>query len=265
MGLGLVAGPGDGRAASMSWSRPTTYSLGVDGHLIDDPAVLTRRAQTFLGDHARREAPGQGAGEQYVCTDPDGSEVDGPDGGQAHLQAFVARYGGLAFCPERPGCDGKHSQLYRLDAAAVSGWARTGSGAWVSEIGEVHGWPLMLDHATGRIGLDIHGPETWIAESLPNLVESAALGQSIYLSKRWRKAVPVRSNGPGWVLDRLLGRVPEVAEASSPWNRWLQDGDVAVHGWQATYEPTRSVTAIAWYRTPAGRQRIEAAVGPLAA
>jgi hypothetical protein len=238
-------------------------------HLLEDLGVLTQRAQTFLGEHARRGSVQrhETAPESYECTDVDGTPVPGPDDGLDRLQQFIAKYGGMSFCQERPGCNGKHTQNYHLDAVVQSGWTRTETG-WVAEVGELDGWPLMLDWSSGRIGIDIHAPETWIAHSLVNLVESAALGQSLYRSDAWQKAV-LRGHGPGWgveaaTLERLRPLVPEVVEASSPWNHWLMDQDVAVHGWQATYEPTRRVAVMAWYRTPEGRRRIEAATGPLA-
>lgn len=238
-------------------------------HLLDDLGVLTQRAQHFLTEHGRRGSDRREVRrEWYECTDIDGRPVSGPEGGFERLQTFIAQYGGLTFCQERPGCNGKHGQAYRLDDVVSSGWARTASGGWVAEIGEIDGWPLMLGWSTGRIGIDIHEPETWIAHSLVNLVESAALGQSLYLSKIWKKAV-LRGHGPGWgvgaeALDLMRDHLPEVSEASSPWNHWLMDQDVAVHGWRATYEPARRVAAMAWYRTPQGRSRIEAVVGPLA-
>jgi hypothetical protein len=238
-------------------------------HLLDDLGVLTQRAQTFLAAHGRRGSDQHGVNrEWYECTDTDGTPVPGPPGGLDRLQTFITQYGGLTFCQERPGCNGKHTLCYRVDDVVSSGWAQTGSGGWVAEVGVIDGWPLMLDWATGRIGIDIHEPETWIAHSLVNLVESAALGQSLYLSPTWQKAV-MRGHGPGWgveasTLEQLSGHVPEVAEASSPWNHWLMDQDVAVHGWRATYEPARRLAVMAWYRSPEGRRRIEAAAGPLA-
>jgi hypothetical protein len=243
--------------------------------LLDDVGVLTQRAQQFLSDHGRRGEPVQGEfqRERYECTDADGGPVPGPDGGLDRLQAFIAQYAGLSFCQERPGCNGKHTQTYRFDDVVRSGWTRTASGGWVAEVGELEvgerqGWALMLDWSSGRIGIDIHQPETWIAHSLVNLLESAALGQSLYLSSGWRKAA-LQGRGPGWgvgpvALERLQTQVSEVSVASSPWNTWLMDQDVAVHGWQATYEPTRQVAVMAWYRTPEGRRRIETAAGPLA-
>jgi hypothetical protein len=239
-------------------------------HLLEDPGVLTQRAQLFLTEHGRRgEADRlEVQREWYECTDIDGEPIPGPDGGFERLQTFFAQYGGLSFCQERPGCNGKHRSGYRFDEVAQTGWTRTATGGWVAEVGELEGWPLMLDWSTDRIGIDIHQPETWIAHSLVNLVESAALGQSLHVSDDWRKAA-LRGRSPVWgvgpeALDRLRGQVPEVSEASSPWNNWLMDDDLAVHGWQATYEPTRKVAAMAWYRSPQGRRRIEAAAGPLA-
>jgi hypothetical protein len=239
-------------------------------HLLDDLGVLTHRAQHFLTEHAQLGSHGQHDvhSEWYECTDAMGSRVDGPDGGLERLQAFIAQYGGLAFCQERPGCTGKHLQTYRLDSVVQSGWAQTESGGWVAEVGVLEGWPLTLDWSTGRIGIHIYAPQTWIANSLVNLVESAALGQSLQSAAGWHKAV-LPGRGPSWgleaeSLERLRGEVPEVAEASSSWNHWLMDDGVAVHGWQATYEPARKVAVMAWYRSAQGRRRIEAAVGPLA-
>jgi hypothetical protein len=246
------------------------YPADVTPHLLDDLGILTQRAQVFLSEHARLGSPDQHEvhREWYECTDLDGSPTEGPAGGLERLQAFVAHCGGLTFCQERPGCAGKHLQTYHFDSTVQSGWARTGTDDWIAEVGVLEGWPLTLDWSTGRIGIHIYAPETWIANSLVNLVESAALGQSLYPGTGWQKAV-MRGHGPSWGLeaesmDRLRGEVPEVAEASSPWNHWLMDDDVAVHGWRATYEPARQVAVMAWYRNREGRRRIESAVGPLA-
>jgi len=240
----------------------------MTGHLLDDPGDLTERAQRFLTEHGHRRPTRAGAvAELYQCFDRAGGEIAGPEGGLERLRTFLARYGGLSFCQERPGCDGKHTQVYRFDTVVQSGWTATESGSWVAEVGEIEGWPLMLDWSTGRIGIDVFAPETWVAHSLPNLIESAALAQSLYLSTVWRKAV-MPGRPPGWGLEpeaaeQLPDLVPEAAEASSPWNRWLMDQDVAVHSWQATYEPTRRTATMAWYRTAQGRRRLEAVVGPL--
>jgi hypothetical protein len=241
----------------------------VAPHLLEDLSVLTPRAQRFLTDHGRhrKATRAAAASEFYRCADRDGGEVAGPDGGRDRLRAFLGRYGGLTFCQERPGCDGKHTQTYNFDTVVQSGWTQTESAGWVAEIGDLEGFPLMLDWKTERIGIDVFAPETWVAHSLPNLVESAALGQSLYLSKVWQKAV-MPGRPPGWGLEpqaveRLTEAVPEAVEASSPWNFWLLDQDVAVHSWRATYEPTRKKATMAWYRTPAGRRRLEAVVGPL--
>jgi hypothetical protein len=243
----------------------------VTQHLLDDQTVPTQRAQRFLAEHGRRRPPARpGAAEVYQCLDLDGAELaeaDGPEGGLERLRSFLAQFGGVSFCQERPGCDGKHTQVYNFDTVVQSGWIRTESG-WVAEVGEIEGWPLMLDWSTGRIGIDVFAPETWVAHSALNLVESAALGQSLYLSTVWRKAV-MPGHPPGWGLEPeaaagLAEVVPEAGEASSPWNRWLMDQDVAVHTWQGTYEPSRKVATMAWYRNPQGRRRIEAVAGKLA-
>ncbi len=239
-------------------------------HLLDDLGVLTQRAQVFLTKHARVGSLDQHEiqREWYECTDLHGNVIAGPDGGLDRLQAFVAQYGGLTFCQERPGCTGKHLQSYVFDGVVQSGWTQTESGNWIAEVGALEGWPLILDWSTARIGIHIYAPETWIANSLVNLVESAALGQSLHPDTGWRKAVML-GRGPSWgleaeSLERLRAEVPEVPVASSPWNHWLMDDDIAVHGWQATYEPARRVAVMAWYRSTEGRRRIEAAVGPLA-
>jgi hypothetical protein len=137
----------------------------------------------------------------------------------------------------------------------------------VAAVGDIDGWPLTLGWSTGRIGLDVVGPETWIAASAVNLIESSALGQEIGWNGSWQEAVSVGGRGSGWGLnveaDRFRGLVREVPEASSPWNRWFVDKQVAVHAWRETYDPQRRQVVMAWYRGPEGRHRIEAVAGPL--
>lgn len=60
-------------------------------HVLDDPGGLTEQARRFLAEHSRRTRL------QPIAPEP----VDGPDGGRARLDEFVARFGGLWFC--RPG------------------------------------------------------------------------------------------------------------------------------------------------------------------
>ncbi|GAA4638747.1 hypothetical protein GCM10023196_097710 [Actinoallomurus vinaceus] len=203
--------------------------------------------------------------------------MGGPEGGLDRLVEFSARYGGLSFCQERPECDGQHKYQYNF-SIYTSSWEPTDSDDWVAVVGDTEGCQLTFDWSTGRIGVDVVGPETWIADSVVNLIESAALAQYIYGSiaphrmarrvDRWQEAVPVEGKGPGWGLanvssERFRGLVPEVTQASSPWNRWFADEQVAVHAWLTTYEIDREEVVMAWYRGAQGRQRIESVTGPL--
>ncbi|BCJ69644.1 hypothetical protein GCM10009779_08960 [Polymorphospora rubra] len=236
--------------------------------MLDDGAVLSVRARAFLDEHAERtpvdlEHPRR----WYGCTDVHNDVVPGPEGGLERLETFIARYGGLWFCGERPGCLGKHEHQYRFDHILTSGWEQLEGDEWTATVGDVDGgYPLGLSWSTGRIS--VVDPDTWIANDADNLIESSALGQAVYADRTWSEAVPVGGRGPGWGLegvtsDRFRGLVPEALEASSPWNRWYLDEQVAVHAWQVTYDPARPEVVMAWYRGAEGRRRIEAAVGPL--
>jgi hypothetical protein len=202
-----------------------------------------------------------------VCTDRDGREVPGPRDGFERLASFVRRFGGWSFCKERPECRGEHRGPYEFSAVIDSGWHEVESGDLVAAVGYVEGFPLTLDWSAGHIGIDVYEPETWIASSVTNLIESCALGQSIYGDPAWREAVPVISKGRGWGVDvpsvAFRDVVPEAAEASSPWNRWYLNNDVAVHGWQIAYKSSREEHVMAWYRGPTGRRIIEAVTGAL--
>ena len=217
-------------------------------HVLDDPGGLTERARRFLAKHSRHTR----------LELADGQPVGGPAGGRQRLEEFIARFGGLWFCRERPGCERRHRWGYDFNGFVESGWESTGPGDWVATVGDADGWPLTLDWTTGRIGIDVVGPRTWIAESAENLIESSALGQALRGDRSWHEVALSTVDG-----DVFHGVVPEVAEASSPWNRWYLDDRAAVHAWAETYELPRRTVVVAWYRDAEGRRRIESVAGPL--
>ncbi|MGX6606139.1 hypothetical protein ACWKSP_29035, partial [Micromonosporaceae bacterium Da 78-11] len=202
----------------------------------------------------------------YECTDVQGDVVPGPIGGLERLTSFVTRFGGLAFCGERPRCVGDHRHPYEFEGVISSGWDELENGDLVAVVGMQDGYPLTLSWSTGRIG--VVTADCWIADSAVNLIESCAVGQSIYADETWSEAVQDGGKGRGWGLtgvasDAFRNSVAEVAEASSEWNRWYLDEQVAVHGWRLTYKLERPEVVMAWYRGAAGRRRVEAVVGRL--
>ncbi|GLY04154.1 hypothetical protein [Actinoplanes sp. NBRC 101535] len=232
------------------------------------PMSLSGRAQRFLDEHAVRSPISlDDPGRWYECADAAGTVVPGPADGLDRLVEFVRRFGGLAFCDGRLPCDGLHRHRYEFDDSVSSGWDELGDGDLVATVGSEEGGHLLtMSWATGRIG--VVSPDCWIADSATNLIESCAVGQSIQADRSWTEAVPVNGRGPGWGLEGLpseafRGAVAEVVEASSEWNRWYLDDQVAVHGWRVTYEPQRSEAVMAWYRGDSGRRRIEAVTGAL--
>lgn len=243
------------------------YDGAVIRHLLDDVGALSDRARAFLDEHGRRSPIALADhGRWYECIGVNGETVPGPVGGLERLTAFVTRFGGMKFCPERPGCYGAHWHPYEFDAIVSSGWEELEDGDHVAVVGSKEGYSLTLSWSTGRIG--VVEPDFWIADSAINLIESCALGQSVCADEAWSEAVVLGGKGAGWGLtdvgsDAFRGSVGEVAEASSEWNRWYVDEHVAVHGWRATYEPERHEAVMAWYRDDEGRRRIEAVAGPL--
>lgn len=236
-------------------------------HVPDDPAALSDRARAFLDEHGRRSPISlDDPGQWYECTGVDGEAVPGPAGGLERLTSFVTRFGGMTFCGERPGCYGAHRNPYEFYGFVSSGWNELENGDHVADVGTKEGYSLSLSWSTGRIG--VVEPDFWIADSATNLIESCALGQSVYTGEAWSEAVQLGGKGAGWGLtavgsDAFRGVVGEAVEASSEWNRWYLDEHVAVHGWRATYEPERHEAVMAWYRDAEGRRRIEAVAGPL--
>ena len=243
------------------------YSCAVIRHVLDDPGALSSRARDFLDRHGRRSPIElDDPGRWYECRSVDGDVAAGPAGGLERLMSFVARFGGMAFCGERPGCGGAHRNPYEFDGFVSSGWEELADGDRVAVVGYEEAHPLTLSWSTGRIGLV--APDYWIADNALVLIESCALGQSIYADDTWLEAVQADGKGPGWGLtavDSVAFRdaVPEVAEASSEWNRWYVDEQVAVHGWRVTYERERHEVVMAWYRDSVGHRRIEAVAGRL--
>lgn len=234
---------------------------------IDDVNALSNRARQFLDEHCRRSPISLvDPGRWYECTGVDGDVIPGPAGGLERLTSFVTRFGGMAFCSERPGCHGAHRQRYEFDGFVSSGWEELEGGDRAAVVGTKEGYPLTLSWSTGRIGAV--EPDFWIADSATNLIECSALGQSVYTDDTWSEAVQLGSKGPGRGLtavgsDAFRGAVAEVVEASSEWNRWYLDEHIAVHGWRVTYEQERPEAVMAWYRDAEGRQKIEAVAGSL--
>jgi hypothetical protein len=244
-----------------------SYDDSVIHHVLDDTGALSNRAQQFLSVHGQRASIDlNDSGRWYNCTDIDGAIVAGPASGLERLTSFVARFGGMTFCGERPRCGGTHRNPYEFDRSVSSGWEELEDGDLVAIVGTKEGYPLTLSWSTGHIG--VVAPDYWIADSAVNLIESCALGQRIYTDDSWSEAIQLDGKGPGWGLkavtsDDFRDAVPEVTEASSEWNRWYADEQVAVHGWRLTYQPERSEVVMAWYRDAAGRRRIEAVAGKL--
>lgn len=243
------------------------YDGAVIRHVLDDWDALSNRARVFLDEHSRRSAISLGDPAQwYECTGVEGDVVPGPAGGLERLTSFVARFGGMTFCPERAGCYGAHRHPYEFDGFISSGWEELDDGDRVAVVGSKDGCYLTLSWSTGRIG--VVESDFWIADSATNLIESCALGQSVYTDKDWSEAVELEGKGAGWGLtgvtsDMFRGVLGEVVEASCAWNRWYLDEHVAVHGWRVTYEQERSEAVMAWYRDAAGRRLIETVAGPL--
>jgi hypothetical protein len=123
----------------------SSYDVAVIRHVLDDPGALSSRAQGFLDLHGRRspielEDPAR----WYECTGVDGDVVPGPVDGLERLASFVARFGGLAFCGERPGCGGAHRNRYEFDRIVSSGWDDLDDGDRVAVVGTKEGYPLTL-------------------------------------------------------------------------------------------------------------------------
>ena len=256
----------------------------MEQHVLDDPGALTVRAQRFLAVHGQRDS--QSDPNTLLDQHPEG---DAPEGWRDWLREFGVRYDGLSFCQDRPACVRQNAQHVQQRYCFESNryyfsfddleWELTESGDWYVTVGYTEGWPLTYSWSTGRIGCDVMGPDYWIAHSATNLIESAALGQyvlggspydRIRRGDRWEEAIPVDGKGPGWGLapvssEQFRDVVPESVEASSPWNRWFIDDEIAVHAWQTTYESPRREVVMAWYRSRKGRRKIESITGPLRA
>ncbi len=84
------------------------YHGAVTQHVLEDPGALSGRARRFLAPQGRRAVPVDRYQAWYVCTDLDGRQVAGPDGGLTRLERFFARFGGLAFGTERPAAGGEY-------------------------------------------------------------------------------------------------------------------------------------------------------------
>ncbi|MFD9722240.1 hypothetical protein [Streptomyces sp. NPDC059072] len=213
-------------------------------HILEDPSELSARAQDFLRRSARRECPSRFGLpiELWQVRDQAGKLVPAPMELIIRCEGFEQKFGGLRYEVRRSWVvNGERYETARggeydhlgLQTAA---WQAPGRGGWYFEwTGERVSKPCRdLIHSDGSVGTDIDGgsPYLRIAPSLPHLIESHALTDTVATWKPW----PMDSLASPAI--ELLDGLVEVPEAS--WGSHGGGCRTPLPSWTTTAGTTRT-------------------------
>lgn len=233
-------------------------------HILEDPSELSPRAQGFLRRAGRRERPVRFGlpMELWQVRDHAGKLVPAPMDLLIRCEGFEQKFAGLRYEVRRSQVvDGERYESVRGWAYDHLGmktraWQDPGQGGWYFEwTGERVSKPCRdLIHTDGSVGTDVDGtsPYLAIAPSLPHLIESHALIDTVSTWKPW----PVGTLAASAVA--LLDGLVQVPEASWSSSRWRLSDTVAVlehDTWNR--ENPRRLTHI-WSRGDAGHRQVRA-------
>ncbi|MEU3727243.1 hypothetical protein [Streptomyces sp. NPDC031705] len=232
-------------------------------HILEDPSELSERAQDFLRRTARRERPSRFGLpiELWRVRDRSGELVPAPMELIIRCEGFLQKFGGLRY-------EVRHSwDVDRERNETARGWeyAHYGlqpaawqdpRGAWYFKwIGEHVSKPCRdLIHTDGSVGTDVDGgsPYLPVAPSIPHLIESHALTDTVATWKPWPMdslAVPA---------IELLDGLAEVPEASWGTSRWRLSDTVAVKDYDSWDRENPRRRTLVWSRGAAGHRHVRA-------
>lgn len=235
-------------------------------HILEDPSELSARAQDLLRRSGRleRRPRFELPIELWHVHDRSGKLVPAPMELIIRCEGFEQKFGGLRY-------DVRHSLVVNGDRYETAfgweydhlgmrtrAWQDPGRGGWYFEwTGERVSKPCRdLIHTDGSVGTDIDGgsPYLPLAPSIPHLIESHALTDTVATWKRW----PTGSDAASAVA--LLDGLVEVPEASWGSSRWRLSETVAVldeDTWDR--DNPRRLTRI-WSREEAGHRQVREAL-----
>ncbi|WLQ53853.1 hypothetical protein P8A21_40755 (plasmid) [Streptomyces poriferorum] len=233
-------------------------------HILEDPSELSPRAQVLLRRTGRREHPTRFGlpMELWRVRDHAWELVPAPMELIIRCEGFEQKFGGLRYKIRRSsvvsGDRYETTRGWEYDHLGLrsSAWQDPARGGWYFEwTGERVSKPCRdLIHTNGGVGTDIDGgsPCLPIAPSLPHLIESHALTDTVATWKPW----PMDSLAASAIelLDGLVA-VPEASWGSS---RWRLSDTVAVMDYDTwDREKPRRLTRV-WSRDEAGHREVQA-------
>ncbi|WP_158821037.1 MULTISPECIES: hypothetical protein [unclassified Streptomyces] len=177
------------------------------------------------------------------------------------VEGFEQRFGGLCYEVRHSRViDGERYEAtrdweYNHLGVRTAAWQDPRRGGWYFEcIGEHVSKPCRdLIHTDGSVGTDIDGggPYLPVAPSIPHLIESHALTDSVATWKPW----PV--GGPAVTDIALLDGLVDVPEASWGSSRWRLSDSIAVLDQDAWGSRDSRCRTLVWTRDDAGHRQIQ--------
>lgn len=235
-------------------------------HILEDPSELSTLAQSFLHRAARRERPRRSGPpiEFWRVRGHSGNLVPAPMDLIIRCEGFEQKYGGLRYEVRRSrlvnGDRYETAREWEYDHLGLqtAAWQDPGEGGWYFEwTGERVSKPCRdLIHTDGSVGTDVDGasPYLSIAPSIPHLIESHALADTVASWKPW----PMDSLAAS-AIDLLDGLV-EVPEASWGSSRWRLSGTVAVLDYDSWVHKNPHRRTLVWSGDEGGHRQVQAAL-----
>ncbi|MFJ7778606.1 hypothetical protein [Streptomyces yangpuensis] len=233
-------------------------------HILEDASQLSELAQEFLRRAGRWERPTRFELpiELWQVQDHAGRLVPASMDLIIRCEGSEQRFGGLRYQVRRSWvvCGERYETArgweYDHFGARTRTWQDRRRGGWYFEwTGERVSKPCRdLIHTDGSLGTDVNGgrPYLRVAPSIPHLIESHALTDSVAAWRAWpANSIPVSAIA-------LLDGLTEVPEASWGSSRWRLSGDVAVmdHDTCGRTNPQR-LTHV-WSHGEAGHRQVQA-------
>ncbi|MDX3584935.1 hypothetical protein [Streptomyces europaeiscabiei] len=238
-------------------------------HILEDPSELSARAQDFLRRTGRRERPSRFGLpiELWQVHDHAGKLVPAPMDLIIRCEGFEQRFGGLRYeVRQSRVVDGNRYETARgweYDHLGVKtrAWQDHGTGGWYFEwTGERVSKPCRhLLHTDGSVGTDVDGgsPYLLIAPSIPHLIESHALTDTVATWRPWHLGSLTAS------AVTLLDGLVEVPEASWSSSRWRLSDTVAVMECDTWDRRNSHRSTLVWSREEVGHRQVQAVLDGL--
>ncbi|MGW6614721.1 hypothetical protein ACWGA0_14835 [Streptomyces erythrochromogenes] len=235
-------------------------------HILENPSQLSARAQDLLRRTGWRVCPSlfELPIEFWQVHDHAGKLIQAPMDLIIRCEGFERKYGGLRY-------EVRHSRVlngeryettrgWEYDHLGLStrAWQDRRRGGWFFEwTGQRVSKPCRyLIHTDGSVGTDVDGgsPYLPIAPSIPHLIESHALTDTVSMWRPW----PMGSLTESAVS--LLDGLVEVPEASWRSSRWRLSDTVAVMDYDGGDRDNPRRMTLVWSHGEAGHGQVQAAL-----